>query len=82
MCGKRMNLMKVCGKMLNEARLEKIGVQVNERVIYYKYLNFKEVWKIPCVVKNFPVLYLNSPCFPCLEKVMTKFSVFPAPSPP
>ena len=47
-----------------------------------KYLICREIWKIPCVVQIFPVLYLNSLCFPCLEKVITKFSIFPVPWPP
>ena len=46
-----------------------------------KYLIFREIWKIPCVVQIFPVLYLNSLCFPCLEKLITKFPVFPVPWP-
>ena len=51
-----MNMMKVCGKMQIEARLEKNwGTIVDERAIYYKYLNFREVWKIPCVVPKFRV---------------------------
>ena len=36
----------------------------------------------PCVSKIFPVLQQNSLCFPCLEKVRTKFPVFPVPWPP
>ena len=44
-----------------------------------KYFIFREIWKIPCVVQIFPVLHLNSLCFPCLEKVITKFPVFPVP---
>ena len=36
----------------------------------------------PCVSKTFPVLQQNSLCFPCLEEVRTKFSVFPVPWPP
>ena len=84
-----MNMMKVCGKMLSKVRLEKIlGTSVDERAIYYKILNFtikylifRETWKIPYVVKIFPVLYLNSLCFPCLEKLITKFPVFPGPWP-
>ena len=36
----------------------------------------------PCVSKTFPVLQQNSLCFPCLEKVRTKFPVFPVPWPP
>ena len=38
-----------------------------------KYFIFRIIWKIPCVVQISPVLYLNSLCFPCLEKVITKF---------
>ena len=33
----------------------------------------------PCVSKTFPVLQQNSLCFPYLEKVRTKFPVFPVP---
>ena len=36
----------------------------------------------PCVSKFFPVPEQNSLCFPCLEKVRTKFPVFPVPWPP
>ena len=36
----------------------------------------------PCVSKTFPVLQQNSLCFPCLEKLRTKFPVFPVPWPP
>ena len=36
----------------------------------------------PCVSKTFSVLQQNSLCFPCLEKVRTKFPVFPVPWPP
>ena len=36
----------------------------------------------PCVSKTFPVLQQNSLCFPCLEKVRTKFPVFLVPWPP
>ena len=35
-----------------------------------------------CVSKTFPLLQQNSKCFPCLEKVRTKFLVFPVPLPP
>ena len=46
------------------------------------YLIFREIRKIACVDPIFPVLYLNSLCFPCLEKLITKFPVFPVPWPP
>ena len=36
----------------------------------------------PCVSKFFPVSEQNFLCFPCLEKVRTKFPVFPVPWPP
>ena len=36
----------------------------------------------PCVSKFFPVSEQNSLCFTCLEKVRTKFPVFPVPWPP
>ena len=78
MCGKGMNMMKVCGRMLSEARLEKIGAyQSTKGQFTIKYFIFREIGKIPCVVQIFPVLYLNSLCFPCLEKLITKFPVFP-----
>ena len=47
-----------------------------------KYLNLREVWEIPCVVKIFPVLHLDSLCFPCLERLITEFPVLPVPWPP
>ena len=41
MCGKGMDMMKVCGKMPRKVREEKNwGTSVDERVIYYKILNF------------------------------------------
>ena len=66
----------------SEAR-KKIGVyQSMKGQITLKYFVFREMWKIPCVVQIFPVLSLNSLCFPCLEKMLTKFPVFPVPWPP
>ena len=76
-------MLKVCGKMLSEARLEKIGVHQSMNGQFTpKYFIFREIWKIPCVVQLFSVLCLNSLCFSCLEKVITKFPVFPVPWPP
>ena len=43
------------------------------------FLNFREIWKIPCVVQIFRVVP-KSPMFPCLENVITKIwhiSCFP-----
>ena len=41
MCGESMKMMKVCGKMPNEVRLENHwGTSVNERVVCYEILNF------------------------------------------
>ena len=37
---------------------------------------------MPCAIQIFPVLYLNALCFPCLEKFITKFPVFPVLWPP
>ena len=34
------------------------------------------------VFQKFPLCYSKIPCFPCLEKVRTKFPVFPIPWPP
>ena len=69
MCGKSMNMIKVCRKMPSEVRLEKIGVhQLMKGQFTMKYLIFREIWKIPCVVQIFPVLYLNSLCFPLSGK--------------
>ena len=77
-----MNMTKVCGKMPREARLKQNwGISVNERAII-KYFIFREIWKLTCVVQNFPVFYLNSLCLPCLEKLITKFPVFPVPCHP
>ena len=36
----------------------------------------------PCVVQMFPVLYFNSLCFPCLEKLITKFPISLCPGHP
>ena len=56
----------------SEAR-KKIGVhQLMKGQFTVKYLIFRE---IPCVVQIFPVLFLNSLYFPCLEKLMTEFPV-------
>ena len=84
MCKESIKMMQVCGKMLSEARLEKNWHthQLMKWQFTIKYFIFREIWKIPCVVQIFPVLYLNSLCFPCLEKVLTKFPVFPVPWPP
>ena len=72
-----MKMVKGCGKMPSKVRLEKnCGTSVDEKAIYYKILHF--VGKFG----KFPVLSLNSLCFPCLEKVITKFPVFPVPWPP
>ena len=78
-----MTMMKVCGKMPIKARLEKIWVHQSMKGKFtIKCLIFREIWKIPCIVQIVPVLYLNSLCFPCLEKLITKFPVFPVPWPP
>ena len=69
-------MMKVCGKMLSKVRLEQNwGESVYKRAIYYKISHFYGNLEIPCVVPK-------SPCFPCLEKVITKLPVFPVPWPP
>ena len=81
--GKSMNMIKGCGKMPSKVRLEKNGVhQSMNGQFTIKYLIFREIWKIPCVGQIFPMLYLNSLCFPCLEKLITKFPVFPVLWPP
>ena len=75
-----MNMMNVCGKMLSKVRLQNIGVHQLMKVKFtIKYLIFRKILKIPCVFQVFPVLYLNSLCFPSLEKLMTKFTVVPVP---
>ena len=59
-----MNMIKVYEKMLCKARLEKVGIhQLMIGKFALKYLNFKEIWKIPCVVQIF--------------HVVPKFPVFP-----
>ena len=79
MCGKGMDMMKACGKMLSKVRLEKNwGTSVNGRAIYYQILNFLGNLEnslccpnFPCVVPKFPVFSLSGksdnqiPCFPC-----------------
>ena len=80
MCRESIKMVKVCGKMPSEARLEKIQVHHSMKGQFtVKYFIFRGIWKIPCVVQIFPLLYLNSLCFPCLEKVITKLPVFPVP---
>ena len=47
-----MNMMKVCGNMLSEVRLEKIEVhQLMKGQFTIKYLIFREIGKIPRVVQ-------------------------------
>ena len=49
-------------------------------VKYFPCISISPCAKIkyfPCVSKIFPVSQQNSLCFPCLEKVRTKFPVFP-----
>ena len=83
MCRESIKMVTVCGKMPSEARLEKIGVhQSMKGQFIIKYLIFRIIWKIPCVVQIFPVFYPNSLCFPCLENLITKFPVFPVAWPP
>ena len=78
MCGKSMGMMNICGKMPSEVRLEKIGAcLLMKGQLTIKYLIFKEIWKIPCIGKIFLVLYLNFLCFPFLDKLITKFLVYP-----
>ena len=82
-------MLKVCEKMPSKVRLEKIGVHqsVNGQFTV-KYFIFREIWKIPCVVQIYPVLYLNSlfslsgksdnqiPCFPCAVATLTFHTFF------
>ena len=73
MCGKSMNMIKVCGNILSKVTLGKNwGTRVYKRAIYYKNLIFREIWKIPCVVQNLPCVVPvwktidnQIPCFPC-----------------
>ena len=45
--------------------------------------NYAKLFVLINTVKNiFPVSQKISLCFPCLEKVRTKFPVFPVPWPP
>ena len=82
MCRESIQVMKACGKMPSEVRLEKNwGTSVDKRAIYYKTLHFLENLENSLCCPNFPVLYLNSLCFPYLEKVITKFPAFPVPWP-
>ena len=67
-----MNMMKVCGRMPGEVRLEKIGAHQSMKGQFtIKYFIFRIVGKIPCVVPKFPVFSLSGkignqiPCFPC-----------------
>ena len=72
-------MIKACGKILREARLEKNwGTAVDERAINYKILHFLGNLEnspccpnFPCSVPKFPVFSLSGksdnkiPCFPC-----------------
>ena len=50
---------------------------------FLKYVKRNMLFALINTVKNiFPALQQNSLCFPCLEKVRTKFPVFPVPWPP
>ena len=87
MCRKGLDMMKVCGKMLSKVRREKNGVhQSTKGQFTIKYLIFREIWKIPCVVQifrvvpKFPVFSLSGksdnkiPCFPCAVATLLTLS--------
>ena len=65
--------------MLSKARLKNFEICKEKHVFCINKYSQKY---FPCVSKTFPVLQQNSLCFPCLEKVRTKFPVFPVPWPP
>ena len=62
--------------MPSEARLKNLNLK-NKHTFY---VNNHSPNIFP-VLTNFPVSEQISPCFPCLEKVRTKFPVFPVPWP-
>ena len=67
-----MNMMKVCGKIPSEARLEKnCCTSVNE------YLLFREIWKIPCVVQIFSCVLPKLPVFLLSGKIDNQVARFP-----
>ena len=65
--------------MPSEVRLKKLKICQGKHAFCSDKYSQKY---FPCVSKIFPVLQQNSLCFPCLEKVRTKFPVFPVPWPP
>ena len=69
MCGESMKMMKVCGNMLSEVRLEKNwGTSVNERVIYKNTSFLRKFGKFP-VLSKFSLCCTQIPCvFPVRKK--------------
>ena len=59
-----------------KARLKIFEIKKNKHTFY---VNNHSPNIFPVFSKFFPVSEQNSLCFPCLEKVRTKFPVFPVP---
>ena len=77
MCRENIKMINICGKIPSKTRLEKIGIhQLMKGQFMKKNFIFREIWKIPCVVEIFPVMYLNSLCFPVWKKWLSN-SLFP-----
>ena len=68
------------GSYAEWSKAKKIWKYVERNMFFY--INEYNQKYFPCVSKTFPVLQQNSLCFPCLEKVRSKFPVFPVPWPP
>ena len=66
----------------NDAEWSKAKIFWNLKIKHTFYVNNHNQKYFTCVCKFFPVSEQNSLCFPCLEKVRTKFPVFPVPWPP
>ena len=64
--------------MPNEARLKFLKFEKNKHTFY---VNNHSPNIFP-VLANFSLCQNKIPCFDCLEKVRTKFPVFPVPWPP
>ena len=65
--------------MPSKARQKKFENNVKRNVLFVLINTVKNIFRVS---RTFPVLQQNSLCFPSLEKVRTKFPVFPVPWPP
>ena len=63
-------------KDAKRSKARKVGLHQSMKGQFtIKYLIFRVIWKIP-VLSKFSLCYIQIPCFPCLEKLITKFPLF------